>query len=86
MPIRFAGTSPSREDQSPSAAVRRGSSGTVSDDNKGVANPSDDQDDSQGIHHNVTSGMVANLIGDREGGSRQHEMGQVLMPPSVNMK
>jgi hypothetical protein len=48
----------------------------MSNDNEGVADPSDDQDDSQDIHLDVASGVVADLIGDCERRSRQHEMGQ----------
>ena len=59
----------------PSAAVGLGSSRTMSNDNKGVADPGDDQDHSQDIHEDVASGVVADLVGDREGRGRQHEMG-----------
>jgi hypothetical protein len=48
----------------------------VSNDNKGVADPGDDQDDSQNVHWDVASGVVADLISDRESRGRQHEMGQ----------
>jgi hypothetical protein len=47
----------------------------VPDDNESVADPSDDQDDSQDVHWQVISGVVADLIGDRESRRRQHEMG-----------
>jgi hypothetical protein len=53
----------------------------MSNDNEGVADPSDDQDDSQDIHLDVASGVVADLIGDRESRSRQHEMGQDFHAP-----
>jgi hypothetical protein len=57
------------------APMRLGSGGAMSDDNEGVPDPRDDQDDSQDVHHEVVSGMIAKLIGDREGRGRQHEMG-----------
>jgi hypothetical protein len=60
----------------PSAAVRLGSSRTMSNDDKGVADPGDDQDDSQDIHEDVASGVVADLVSDREGRGWQHEMGK----------
>jgi hypothetical protein len=69
------------EEPSPSAAVRLGSSGSVSNDNEGVADSGDDQNDSQDIHEDVTSGVVADLIGDREGRGRQHEMRQDFHAP-----
>jgi hypothetical protein len=47
----------------------------MSNDNEGVPDPRDDQDDSQNVHHEVAPGMIAKLIGDREGRRRQHEMG-----------
>jgi hypothetical protein len=53
----------------------------MSNDDKGIADPSDDQDDSQDIHRDVTSGVVADLISDREGRGRQHEMGQDFHAP-----
>jgi hypothetical protein len=58
-----------------SAPIRLGSGGAMSNDNEGVPDPRDDQDDSQNVHHEVVSGMIAKLIGDREGRGRQHEMG-----------
>jgi hypothetical protein len=69
------------EEPSPSAAARLGSSGSVSNDNEGVADSGDDQNDSQDIHEDVTSGVVADLIGDREGCRRQHEMRQDFHAP-----
>jgi hypothetical protein len=51
------------------------------DDNKGVADPGHDQDDSQDIHEHIASGVVANLVGDREGRRRQHKMGQDFHAP-----
>jgi hypothetical protein len=69
------------EEPSLSAAVRLGSSGSVSNDNEGVADSGDDQNDSQDIHEDVTSGVVADLIGDREGCRRQHEMRQDFHAP-----
>jgi hypothetical protein len=69
------------EEPSPSATVRLGSSGHVSNDNEGVADSGDDQNDSQDIHEDVTSGVVADLIGDREGRGRQHEMRQDFHAP-----
>jgi hypothetical protein len=45
-------------------------------DNERIANSSDDQDDSQDIHKQVISGVIADLVGDREGRGWQHEMGQ----------
>jgi hypothetical protein len=53
----------------------------VPNDNKGVADPGDDQDHSQDIHEDVASGVVADLVGDREGRGRQHEMGQDFHAP-----
>jgi hypothetical protein len=46
------------------------------DDNERVANSSHDQDDGQDVHEQVTSGVIAELVGDCEGRRRQHEMGQ----------
>jgi hypothetical protein len=48
----------------------------MSNDNKGIADPGDDQDNSQDIHQDVASCVVAELIGDREGRGGQHEMRQ----------
>jgi hypothetical protein len=45
-------------------------------DNEGIANSSGDQDDSQDVHEQVISGVIADLVGDGEGRGRQHEMGQ----------
>ena len=53
----------------------------MSNDNKGVADPGDNQDDSQDIDQGVTSGVVADLISDREGCGRQHEMCQDFHAP-----
>lgn len=53
----------------------------MSDDNEGVADPGDDQDDGQDVHGQVVSGMVADLIGDRESHSGQHEMRQDFHAP-----
>jgi hypothetical protein len=69
------------EEPSPSAAERRESSGSVSNDNEGVADSGDDQNDSQDVHQDVTSGVVADLISDRKGGGGQHEMGQDFHAP-----
>jgi hypothetical protein len=46
------------------------------DDNERVANSSDDEDDSKDVHEEVISGVIADLVSDREGRGRQHEMGQ----------
>jgi hypothetical protein len=48
----------------------------MSNDNQRVANSGDDQGDSQHVHKRVISGVIADLVSDREGRSRQHEMGQ----------
>jgi hypothetical protein len=48
----------------------------MSDDNEGIADPCDDQDHRQDVHWHVVSSMVAELIGDRESHSGQHEMRQ----------
>jgi hypothetical protein len=53
----------------------------MSNDHEGVADPSDDEDDSQDIHKDVASGVVADLVSDREGRGRQHEMGQDFHAP-----
>src|SRR5258708_17492001 len=53
----------------------------MSNDDKGVADPGDDQDNSQDVHQDVASGVVSDLIGDREGRSRQHEMGEDFHAP-----
>jgi hypothetical protein len=45
-------------------------------DNECIANSSGDQDDSQDVHEQVISGVIADLVSDREGRSRQQEMGQ----------
>jgi hypothetical protein len=45
-------------------------------DNERIANSGDDQDDRQGVHERVASGVIADLISDREGRGRQHEMRQ----------
>jgi hypothetical protein len=45
-------------------------------DNEGVADPSGDEDDRQDVHEQVISGVVAQLICDRESRGRQHEMRQ----------
>jgi hypothetical protein len=50
----------------------------VPDDDEGVANSSCDQDDSQSIHEQIVSGVIADLVRDCESRSRQHEMGQDL--------
>jgi hypothetical protein len=48
----------------------------MSDDNEGVADPGNDEYDRQNVHWHVVSGMVADLIGDRESHGGQHEMRQ----------
>jgi hypothetical protein len=53
----------------------------MSNDNEGVADPSDDQEDSQDVHEDVASGVVAELVSDRERRGRQHEMGQDFHAP-----
>jgi hypothetical protein len=50
------------------------------DSDKDITNPSGDQDCRQDVHRNIVSGVVANLIGDRERHRRQHEMAQDLYP------
>jgi hypothetical protein len=62
-------------------AARPGSSGTMSDNNEGIADSSDNQDHRQDIHWRVVSGMVADLISDRESHSRQHEVPKDLHAP-----
>jgi hypothetical protein len=53
----------------------------MSDDDKGVADPRDDEYDCQEVHWHVVPGMVANLIGDRESHGGQHEMRQDFHTP-----
>jgi hypothetical protein len=53
----------------------------MSHNNEGVANPGGDQNDRQDVHEQVISGVVANLISDRESRGRQHEMGQDFHTP-----
>jgi hypothetical protein len=53
----------------------------MSDDNEGVPDPGGDQDDRQDIHGHIGSGMVADLIGDRESHRGQHEMRQDFHAP-----
>jgi hypothetical protein len=53
----------------------------MSDDNEGIADPSDDQDDRQDVHWHIVSGVVAELIGDRESHGGKHEMHQDFHAP-----
>lgn len=53
----------------------------MSDDNESVTDPGDDQHDGQDVHRQVVSGMVADLVGDRESHGGQHEMGQDFHAP-----
>jgi hypothetical protein len=53
----------------------------MSNNNKGIADPGNDEDDSQDVHHHVVSCVIADLIGDREGCGWQHEMGQDFHAP-----
>jgi hypothetical protein len=53
----------------------------MSDDNEGVGDSGDDEDDGQDVHRQIVSGMVADLIGDRESHGGQHEMRQHFHAP-----
>jgi len=53
----------------------------MSDDNVRVTDAGGDQDHRQDIHKRIVAGMVADLIGDGKGRSREHEMRQDFHAP-----